>query len=504
MLEKKKIILRRILPVLLILALVPTFMAVPAAAAPSTPRVHYNLFEGVTHFSFYKGGQLYTDSLMSPTEYSDGYNDVSFAWPNPFDVQYKEIYITVFSYKKPSSVTAYYSNNKTIEMVYLGAYGHYRQYRASIDSTVSRMRFDISFSAKYTGSIFISSASGFRDSSYMLDNITAEVSGLFYYAPTATLHETYLAKKIGSSFDLYGTQSDANGELIQTQVELTVPSSSLAFDDISSITFLLVIFEGGQYNPDINLQVVTQGTDNPLIIPVDVVTSGSFNNYEIVQNNEVIGVWPVVYYQLTADLSGIDLKNKDIRLNFDLDPVPRSTINNIDVEQWFFALDGAYITLNTEEISWINRIGRWIVDLGDKLKNSVSDLSESVSNAGASEHSAANQQGNSGASQLENAVPDYSAGFVDSVTGLASSMSYDGTAAVLSSGPVVFPAIGNVVPSFTILDSVEVDFETYVNMMPAPVLLLVRSLFTIALIVYCFKELYSTIAYILTLKGGGD
>ena len=329
------------------------------------------------HFSFYKGDQLYTESLISPTEYSDGYKDVSFAWNNPFDVQYKEIYITLFSYKKPQTVTAYYSNNKTKEMTYLGAYGNYRQYRVTIDSTVSRMRFDITFSTAYTGSIYISSASGFKDSSYMLDNISADVSGMFY--SSGNLHERHIVNKVGTSFDLYGIQSVQDSELIQTQVNLTVPSSSLAFDDISSITFLLAVFEGSQYNPDINLQIVTQGTNNPLLVPVDVVTSGAFNNYEIIQDDTVIGVWPVTYYQLTADLSGVDLKNKDIRLKFDLDPNTRSAANDV---QWLFVLEGAYITLVTDTMPWWNRIGRWITDTGSSIVDAVNNLASVFGNNG--------------------------------------------------------------------------------------------------------------------------
>ena len=114
----------------------------------------------------------------------------------------------------------------------------------------------------------------------------------------------------------------------------------------------------------------------------------------------------------------------------------------------------------------------------------------------------AKQEGNSSADELAEAIPDYSDGFMDALRGFAGSMTYTGTEAKLIIPTVRFPELPGVVPAFTIMEQTSVDFGDYIAMMPEWLLLLVRSLLTVALIVYCFRQLYSTVEYVLTLRGG--
>lgn len=111
-------------------------------------------------------------------------------------------------------------------------------------------------------------------------------------------------------------------------------------------------------------------------------------------------------------------------------------------------------------------------------------------------------EGNTSVDDLTEVIPDYSEGFIQALQNFAGAMSYTGTEAKLKIPAVMFPQLGNLVPGFQMMDEVELDFEMYVGMMPDNLMTLVRALFTVALIVYCFKEFYGLIAYALTLKGG--
>lgn len=66
------------------------------------------------------------------------------------------------------------------------------------------------------------------------------------------------------------------------------------------------------------------------------------------------------------------------------------------------------------------------------------------------------------------------------------------------------PAIMGI-PSYTLTEPTELNFNEFEEIIPKAVMLIVRALLTIALIIFCYKELYSTIQYVVTLKkGGGD
>lgn len=106
--------------------------------------------------------------------------------------------------------------------------------------------------------------------------------------------------------------------------------------------------------------------------------------------------------------------------------------------------------------------------------------------------------------ELEEVIPDYSEDIGQALASLASALAYDGTEAVLRIPQVNFPQVGDLIPAFVMMEAQEVDMGEYVNMMPPELLLLVQSLLTGALIMYCFYELYSSVGMVLMPKGGAD
>lgn len=132
-------------------------------------------------------------------------------------------------------------------------------------------------------------------------------------------------------------------------------------------------------------------------------------------------------------------------------------------------------------------------EIGDKMQGVIDSEKQEASNAG-----------DSAAGELMDIIPNESQGFMDAIQSLVSSMSYNGTEAKLPVPAIKIPAIAGVMDEIKLTDELSVDFGYWVHRMPNGALMLVQILCTIALIVYCFKELYSTIAYAMTLRGGGS
>jgi len=130
--------------------------------------------------------------------------------------------------------------------------------------------------------------------------------------------------------------------------------------------------------------------------------------------------------------------------------------------------------------------------IGDEFQGVMDKEKEEASNAA-----------DGAAGEMLNIIPNESQGFMDALNGLISAMSYNGTDAKLPIPAIKLPAIKGVMPEIKLTDKLYVDFGEWVSQMPNNVLTVVQVVGTIALIVYCFKELYGTISYAFTLKGGG-
>lgn len=113
---------------------------------------------------------------------------------------------------------------------------------------------------------------------------------------------------------------------------------------------------------------------------------------------------------------------------------------------------------------------------------------------------------NSGNSSNESVddIPNQSEGFLSSLTNLTNAMSYNGTECKWKLPNVYIPAISNIVPRIDLITEKDIDFGFWVERIPSNILSLIRAVCTLTLIVFCFKELYNTISYVLTLKGGNN
>lgn len=140
------------------------------------------------------------------------------------------------------------------------------------------------------------------------------------------------------------------------------------------------------------------------------------------------------------------------------------------------------IDLQNSTITWLEKIFNYLNESQEKQKE------------------AASQQGNSSVSQGSSAIEDKGGDFVGSLSGLTNSMSYTGTQCAWEFPQVKLPAIPGVMDEMVLIKKQPIDFAVWVDAIPSDILLVVQSLCTAGLIIYCFKELYSTIAYVLTLR----
>lgn len=129
----------------------------------------------------------------------------------------------------------------------------------------------------------------------------------------------------------------------------------------------------------------------------------------------------------------------------------------------------------------------------DKIIDNQNQLQENEKNE-------AQSSGSSGSDDVASAVPDKSAGFTEALSTFVRSMSTTDTECNLTFPALSIPEIAGVIPAANLSAEQNINFSQVVAMIPTSILEIVRALATIALIIYCFKELYSTISYVLTMR----
>lgn len=119
------------------------------------------------------------------------------------------------------------------------------------------------------------------------------------------------------------------------------------------------------------------------------------------------------------------------------------------------------------------------------------------------ERSEALQESNDAVNGIISGIDDKGPGFFNAIQGLVQALSYNGTEAKWNFPEVKLPKIEGAWEELVLIQSQEIDFNFWFDKIPVVVINLVRALSTILLVVFCFRELYSTIQYVMTLRGGG-
>lgn len=140
----------------------------------------------------------------------------------------------------------------------------------------------------------------------------------------------------------------------------------------------------------------------------------------------------------------------------------------------------------------------------DNQNQNTQDIIDNQNKLQEDEKNEANTTGNSGVNDITGAIPTDTDGILNAFKSLTNSMMTTSTTCKIEFPGITIPKVGRFFNEVQLLPKQEINFKEYIGMIPYKLLLLVQSLLTIALIIYCFKELYATISYVLTLRGGGD
>lgn len=161
---------------------------------------------------------------------------------------------------------------------------------------------------------------------------------------------------------------------------------------------------------------------------------------------------------------------------------------------------GGYFNLNDTSITW---------GYGNKTEyeqqQAVNNKLDQIANAGETEKSEANSGGNQGVSDITGAIPADNGGYISALTSLAEPLKYSGTDCHWTFPALYVPVIGNAVKTkIDLSPEQDIDLGSYCSMIPDNIMSVVRACTTIALLLFCVRELYSIVSYFLTLKGGSD
>lgn len=238
------------------------------------------------------------------------------------------------------------------------------------------------------------------------------------------------------------------------------------YGNYSSLSISLGSYYGGndfsvQYGEDLTYQTVSNIYNQVLKLNSDL--NGQLDELQVLLSDYIY-----------THLYSLDFNvNEVLKLLEKYAPLTNDLLEDIKAEQ-------------IESNTWLEKIFNWLEDSPEQEKE------------------AASTQANQSTSDAQASIEDKSAGFVDSVNGLASSMSYSGTQCAWTFPELYLPEIPGVMSRTQLTSEIPIDFSYWVNQIPSDILLLVRSVLTIALIGYCFKEFYSVIEYVLTMRGGGN
>lgn len=178
----------------------------------------------------------------------------------------------------------------------------------------------------------------------------------------------------------------------------------------------------------------------------------------------------------------MDIKNLNMELRYRLEKILNASVSIEEKIEQLKAIENEQNALLEESNTWLEKIFNWLKDSPEEEKNQAST------------------QGGNSVSEGTNAIEDKGQGFTNSLNGLVGSMSYNGTECSWTFPTVKLPAISGVMSETTLIQSQDINFGMWIDAIPSDIMLLIRSVLTMGLIVYCFKEFYDTIAYVLTLR----
>lgn len=166
------------------------------------------------------------------------------------------------------------------------------------------------------------------------------------------------------------------------------------------------------------------------------------------------------------------------------------------------------ITISGDITNYITVGIPFVIDANSNIVSCAFNFYYYYDESGQSEKQEAESVGGSSKDEMQESMPnEQSEGVINAFGSLVNAMGDESAYDVRLQIPTIkIPAIPNVCDEIILADGLVIDFRQvlYEWGIPDSVLGVVQSLCTIALIIYCVKELYGWIEYVLTLRKGGN
>lgn len=310
--------------------------------------------------------------------------------------------------------------------------------------------------------------------------------------------------------------SSSSSSTTPTQMYIDLSSSSIKFNvyaNSSTTSVMFSLFEisgtGDNWSKSaVSTSSVTLSFGDLPCVGWQIYGNGTFSS--TISNSENFTVYYVDDGTATLLKDVIEILAYSYDISEDIYDTVFSILNSVDgvenqlssVVSYLKSVDNKLTDIKTELQNIYDRVDE-LLEEQKKSNTWLEKIFEEISGQAEEEKNVALDQGNSSVNDSSNAIADNSAGFTDSLSTLTGSMAYTGTECSWTFPEVRLPAIAGVMDEVVLIESQPIDFGYWVNQIPSGILLLVQSVLSVALVVYCFKELYSTISYVLTLRGGG-
>lgn len=334
--------------------------------------------------------------------------------------------------------------------------------------------------------------------------VSAEtVDGQYYNGIKVTALTVNLIKADGTLIEVTPTVIYNNS--LENVGSLDAPGYFVAFENPDGLMVLNEYYT-------IVLHLVTQSylqtTDNYVIGGYDVLTDWTYENVGYYSASRSGGGHTQQTTPTVANVSGFNGINVNYTAGV-LGHLYTSYVCSFRVRclkssNYFYL----YIkNIDLRVISPSEKAAQSVIDNQDKNTQAIIDNEKELQE---NEKNEANSTGNEGVGEVTNAIPDYSSNLLEAFNKLTAPMIHEKTDCLIDFPEITVPSMNMSVmgvpittPNVTLLEEQQINIETMAEKIPNSIMIVVKALLSIALYIFCYKEFYSIVEYIMTLKGAG-
>lgn len=150
----------------------------------------------------------------------------------------------------------------------------------------------------------------------------------------------------------------------------------------------------------------------------------------------------------------------------------------------------------------VGSINQGTQDVKDNQDKNTEAIIENDKQLQENEKNEANSTGDSGVSDVQEAIPDYSGNILGAFKELINCFCHSNTDCSFVMPEFKTPAIAGIIPSYKIWDEFSVDFMYYYNLIPKKITFCARFLLNAGVLLWGVYEIYDLIQYVVTLRKG--